>query len=160
MPLKELCSSEYSQITFKVHFNIATVVILEYFFFPNIFWCGSTKRLKKNKNIHIQQMYHSLSETFLFYLFNHLNCMFLKVKKEFKFVTGEHRVFLSCQFPGAFLYLSLLAPPCSGCPCICTQRAWLIINILSVADTEMSTSLSDVTMAMRCELVLGVIWYI
>lgn len=35
-------------------------------------------------------MYHSLSETF--YLFNHLNCMFVKVKKEFKFVTGEHRV--------------------------------------------------------------------
>lgn len=43
MPLKELSSSEYSQITFKVHFNIVTVVILEYFFSQTFFDVGQQK---------------------------------------------------------------------------------------------------------------------
>lgn len=51
MPLREVSSSEYSQITFKVHFNIVTMVILEYFFSQTFFDVGQQKKHSHSTNV-------------------------------------------------------------------------------------------------------------
>lgn len=66
MPLKELSSSEYSQITFKVHFNIVTVVILEYISFPNHFLMWVNKKTEKKTHSHSTNVPQSQRDFFTF----------------------------------------------------------------------------------------------